>query len=129
MLGGGAIEWKFQCQTTISLSSTEAEYKALSMCATEVVYLKQVLKGFGIEQKPTPVFEDTVGAIKLAENWASTKRTKYIGVHHHYIRELVENKIIKIEYISPEDQPADILTKPVTGQVFGKHKRFILNLN
>ncbi len=40
MLGGGAIQWKSQIQKTVSLSSTEAEYKALSTCVAEVSYLK-----------------------------------------------------------------------------------------
>ncbi len=129
MLGGGVIEWKSQCQGTVSLSSTEAEYKALSQCACEVVHLTQILKDFGIEMKEITIYEDNVGAIKLAENWASTKRTKHIDVRHHYVRELVENKMIEIKHISSENQPADMLTKNLSQATFEKHKRFAMNLD
>ncbi len=129
MLGGGTIEWKSQCQGTVSLSSTEAEYKALSQCASGIVYLIQVLKDLGIEMKTTTIYEDNVGAIKLAENWSSTKRTKHIDVRHHYVRELMEKEIIEIKHVSSENQPADMLTKNVPKATFEKHKRFIMNLN
>ncbi len=118
MLCGGTIEWKSQCQRTVSLSSTKAEYKALSQCASETIYLTQVLKDFGIDMKTTTVYEANLGAIKLAENWASTKRTKHIDVRHHYVRELVEKGIINIKYIRSEEQPADMLTKNLPKATF-----------
>ncbi len=86
MLGGGAIQWKSQLQNTVSLSSSEAEYKALSMCATEISYLKRVLGDMGITQKTVTIYEDNVGAMKLAESWESTKRTKHIDIRYHHIR-------------------------------------------
>ncbi len=129
VLCGGAIEWKSQCQKTVSLSSTEAEYKALSQCASEIIYLTQVLKDLGINMKTITVYEDNVGAINLAENWASTKRTKHIDVRHHYVRELVENGIINIKHISSGEQPADMLTKKLPKTTYEKHRRFIMNLD
>ncbi len=66
MLCGGAIVWKSQCQGTVSLSSTEAEYKALYQCATEITYLIQVLKYFGVNTKTTTGYEDNMGAVRLA---------------------------------------------------------------
>ncbi len=78
--------------------------------------------------KTTTVYEDNLGAIKLAENWASTKRTKNIDVRHHYVRELVEKGIINIKYIRLEEQPADMLTKNLPKATFEKHKRFVMNL-
>ncbi len=77
MLGGGTIQWKSQIQKTVSLSSMEAEYKALSTCAAEVSYLKRILADMGLIQKKVTIYEDNVGDMRLAENWESTRRTKH----------------------------------------------------
>ncbi len=62
MLGGGAIQWKSQLQNTVSLSSSETEYKALSMCAAEISHLKRVRADMGITQNTVTIHEDNVGA-------------------------------------------------------------------
>ncbi len=129
MFGGGAIQWKSQLQSTVSLSSREAEYKALSECAAQVTHLKQLLRDLGITQKKVVINEDNVGAMKLAENWISSKRTKHIDVKYHHIRELVENGEIELKHVRTESQPADILTKNVPKVVFEKHRKFIMNLD
>ncbi len=129
MLAGGAIQWKSQLQSTVSLSSSEAEYKALSACAAEVTYLKQLLKELGIMQKKVVIKEDNVGAMKIAENWMSSKRTKHIDIKYHHVRELVEKGEIEIQHLSTEKQPADMLTKNLPKTTYEKHRRFIMNLD
>ncbi len=54
-----------------------------------------------------------MGAIKLAKNWISSKRSKHIEIKYHHIRELVENGEIQLRHVRTECQPADILTKPI----------------
>ncbi len=76
MLGGGAVQWKSQIQKMVSLSSIEAEYKALPTYAAEVTYLKRIMADMGIVEKKMTIYEDNAGTMKLAENWESTRRTK-----------------------------------------------------
>ncbi len=128
MLGGGAIQWKSKLQDTVSLSSSEAEYKALSTCAAEISYLKRVLSDVGFIQNTVKMYEDNIGAMKLAESWESTRRTKHIDIRFHNIREMIENEEITLKHIKSKDQPADILTKNLPVTTFEKHKRFLMNL-
>ncbi len=123
MLGGGAIQWKSQMQKTVSLSSTDAEYKALSTCAAEVTYLKRIMADMGLIEKKVTIYEDNVGAMKLAENWESTKCTKHIDIRYHHIREMIENEEIEIMHIKSTNQPADAMTKSLPVMAFEKHKR------
>jgi len=50
MLNCAAISWRSKQQATVSLSSAEIEFIGASQCGQEVVYLREILKGFGAEQ-------------------------------------------------------------------------------
>eukprot|EP00961_Rhodomonas_salina_P226567 3063584-Rhodomonas_salina.1 len=53
-LNNAPVSWKAKRQDCVTLSSAEAEYVAASMAGQEVVYLRAMLRGFGLEQrKPT----------------------------------------------------------------------------
>ncbi len=129
MLGNGPIQWKSQLQKTVRLSSSEAEYKALSECAKEVMFLKRILEDLGVEERTVAIYEDNVGAMNIAENNMASKRTKHIDVRYHHIRELVEKGEIEIRHLSTEKQPADMFTKNLPRTIFEKHKRFVMNLD
>ncbi|CAM9438252.1 unnamed protein product [Chrysoparadoxa australica] len=126
MFGGAAVSWKSKLQPTVSLSSSEAEYRALSECGAEVAHLHQVGLDIGLRMEQTPIYEDNTGAISLAENWSSGTRTKHVDVRYHHVREMVESKMVKIKYIRSEEQPADILTKNSSYAGFARHRNFML---
>ncbi len=130
MLGNGPVQWKSQLQKTVSLSSSEAEYKALSDCAKEVMSLKQVMEDLGLKRETVTIYEDNVGAINIAENNMASKRTKHIDVRYHHLRELIENEDIEVKHIRSEEQIADMMTKNETTEIFRKHrKRIMINGN
>ncbi|OWZ17089.1 Retroelement Polyprotein [Phytophthora megakarya] len=80
----------------------------LSLCVQEVVRLRVMLKGMGIEQKEaTRIWEDNHGAIALAKK----ARTKHVDIKHHFTRETVEREMIKADYIDTKHPFADLLTK------------------
>ena len=96
------------------MSTMEAEYVALSDAVREFVYLKRLLNHIGFEKlvkSPRSIFCDNQSAIYLAKNAVFHKRSKHIDVDFHYIRELVKNKCIQIDYLKSECMPADIFTK------------------
>ena len=114
-------------QVPVSLSSTEAEYIALCEAATEIVWLRQLLKDMGFPQESaTTVFEDNMSCIDMAHGSGNHQRTKHINVRYHYTRELVLNNTIKLVHLSTADMIADILTKALPTDQFTKLRNMIL---
>ena len=114
MIGGVPVSWKSKRQQTVALSTAEAEYMALSDASREVTWLRRILLNFNCEQvSPTVVFDDNQGCIALAKNPVEHERTKHIDIRYHFIREMVESKVIDVQYIRSEDMLADLLTKGV----------------
>ena len=74
------------------------------------------------------LFEDNQGAIAIAENLFSGGRTKHTDVRYHFIRELVERKVLNIQYKESSSQHADILTKPLGLEAFARHRSLPMNL-
>ena len=94
------------------LSSTEAKYVAVSEVCTEILFIKQVLEFLGVKiAYPIVVNVDNIGAIYLAKNETMGQRTKHIDVRHHFVREYIEDGIVKIVFIRSEDNMADPFTK------------------
>ena len=121
MLGGGAVSWQAKKQTTVALSSTEAEYAALTQAAKEFLWIRQLLTDL---RRPTYVprilFTDNQGAIALAKNPQYHARTKHIDIQLHFIRQCVNNGQIDLEYCPTEDMIADIMTKALGKEKHGK---------
>ena len=115
MMSGGCNSWKSKKQRTVALSSTEAEYMALSEATQEAIWLKAFLCELGEISSDTAVkiFEDNQGSIALAKNPQYHKRTKHIDIKYHFVREKVEDGQVILEYISTLDMLADIMTKPI----------------
>jgi hypothetical protein len=122
MLGGAAISWSSKKQTSVALSSTEAEYIAAAHATKEVVWLRRLLTELGLNLRPPTVLHvDNQSAIAIARNPEFHDRTKHIEVRHHFLRHKVEGEEIRLEYTPTDDQVADVLTK---GIVHAKHERF-----
>lgn len=110
-LCGSVVSWESSKQKTIALSSSEAEYMSLSEAAKEAIYLKGLLMEITANESCITLFNDNQSAIKLTSNPVFHKRSKHIDVRHHFLRDLVANKTIRVEYLCTEMMPADILTK------------------
>ncbi len=87
LLGGGAVSWLSKKQSTVALSTAEAEYVALSQAAQECVWLRRLLSDLGMDVSPVMILEDNQGAIAIAKNPVDHSRTKHIDIRYHYIRE------------------------------------------
>jgi hypothetical protein len=103
------------------LSSTEAEYIGMCEGAKVISWSRQFLGELGFTQKdPSIIYEDNKSAIHMVEKGNDKGRTKHIDVRYHYIREMVENGEIRVEYLRTEDMIADMLTKPLAKRQFQK---------
>ena len=114
MMANCVVSWVSRRQPTVSLSSTEAEYKASSDCCRQMAWLRHFGEELGDNTSyPTPLCLDNQGNIFLAVNPAVDRRTKHIEIRYHYIREFYERGEMEIYYVASEDQLADPLTKNV----------------
>ncbi|HEV7737689.1 MAG TPA: reverse transcriptase domain-containing protein, partial [Chlamydiales bacterium] len=121
-LGTGSISWRAKKHSAVASSSTEAEYIAADYAAKEASWLRSLLNEIGFSQeKPTNILCDNTGALALTKDASYHARTKHIDVKHHFIRERVENKEVKFEYIPTNEMVADILTKALPKP---KHEKF-----
>ena len=119
LLGGAAISWRSSKQTCVALSTTEAEYDALSAAAQEAVWLQQLTSDLLKKSiRETTILEDN-----QAKNHQVHGRTKHIDRKYHFIRDLVEAGRIKLTYCASEDMVADMLTKGLPIKQFEKLRR------
>ena len=126
---GAPIFWKSRLQKTVSLSSTEAEYYALSEAAKEVKFIIMLLQSIGIEPVlPIIINVDNVGAIFMAENMSATARTRHVDARYHFIREMIVDNLIKVIFVKTDNNDADIFTKNTTQQVYDNHvKKYLVD--
>ena len=102
-------------QPTVSLSSTEAEYRVLTDAAKDIIHFWRLFKELGINTNtPTTLLSDNQSCIKLVKNPVLHARTKHIEIHHHFIQEATDAEEVQIEYVPTQLQLADFLTKPLT---------------
>jgi len=135
MYAGCPIVSKSQLQMEIALSSTESEYTGLSYALREVIPiigLLQEMKSHGIKVHEDgasihcKAFEDNSGALEMATVHKWRPRTKHIATKLHHFRSYVNDGTITVHKIDTADQPADILTKPLSWEAFSKHRKAIL---
>ncbi|KAH9733860.1 Integrase catalytic domain-containing protein [Citrus sinensis] len=112
-LCGGAVSWKSTLQSVVALSTTEAEYIALTVAVKEAIWLKGLVTELGLEQESVTVNCDSSSAIQLSKNPKYHERTKHVDVRMHFIREEIRSGVINVIKIPTEVNPADMLTKPL----------------
>ena len=117
-LASAPVSWKSTLQSTVALSTTEAEYMAITEAVNEAIWLHGLLKELGVGQKQLEVYSDSQSAIHLAKNQVFHARTKHIDVRYHFVREILEEEEIVIRKVPTLENPADMLTKVVTRAKF-----------
>ena len=127
LLNGAPVAWSTQKQPTVALSTQEAEYMSMSAACRELVWLRSLLKELGFpQQHPTKLYVDNKPAIALAKDPVQHKRNKHIDIRHHYVRELIKDKKVSLEWLSTSDMLADFLTKPLGYNKFSKCRNSLM---
>ncbi|KAD6453846.1 hypothetical protein E3N88_08552 [Mikania micrantha] len=127
MLGNGAVSWSSKKQSSVALSSSEAEYIAATSAACQGIWLRRVLDDLGLVQiKPTTLLCDNMSAINLSKNPIMHSRSKHIELKHHFIRDLVKQGLIQLEFCGTNEQLADLMTKAVTKEKFVYFRRQVV---
>ena len=114
MNSGSAVSWRSKKQTSVALSTAEAEYIALSSATQEAMWLRQLFVNLDKDYEmsvPTTIYEDNQSTICMTKNNQSHGRSKHVDIKYHFVREQVERQTINIMYCKSEEMTADIFTK------------------
>jgi ribosomal protein S12 methylthiotransferase accessory factor YcaO len=109
-------------QSVVALSSTDAEYVALSEAGREACWLRSLYHELGYDQaKLTQIRCDNNGAIAMARNPQFHKRAKHIDIRWHWIRDQVQEGTIDVQSCRDPEQTANVLTKALARPKHRKH--------
>ncbi|GJY49219.1 retrovirus-related pol polyprotein from transposon TNT 1-94 [Tanacetum coccineum] len=112
------VSWSSKKQTSTSISSTEAEYIAMSGCYAQILWMRSQLSDYGFAYNRIPLYYDNKSAIALCCNNVQHSRSKHIDIRHHFIREQVEKGVVELYFVRTEYQLADIFTKALPRERF-----------
>jgi hypothetical protein len=105
------VSWQSKRQPTVAASTTEAEYMAAASAIKEALWLRKLLSDLQLGSGTISIFADNQSAIKLLRNPIITGRAKHIDVMHHFARERLLRKEVRVSYISTDAMLADVFTK------------------
>ncbi|XP_042065307.1 uncharacterized mitochondrial protein AtMg00810-like [Salvia splendens] len=118
-VGGNLVTWRSKKQKVVALSSAEAEFRGIKSGLTEVLWLKRLMTELELKStQPCRLLCDNKAAISISENPVQHDRTKHVEVDRHFIKDIIDAKIVELPYVKSEDQLADILTKAVNSNSF-----------
>jgi len=125
ILAGAPVTWHACKQRTVSLSSMESEYKALSLAVRDTIWVRSLLQEVEFMPVASPasvIYCDSQAAMAHAISYVERLRTKHVEVVHHFVRERVRDGTFIPKFVRTVDNLADCLTKPLSGT---QHRRLI----
>lgn len=122
-IGSGAVSWSSKKQSTVALSSTEAEYIASVASGKEILWMQTLLKELHFQIKgASPVFVDNQSALATIMNPEHHGRMKHLDISIHWIREVVRKRQIDPSFLPSEENTADVLTKALPCLLIERHR-------
>ena len=98
----------------MALSRAEAEYVIACLSSCEELWLRKLLSDlFDIQMDATFIYYDNQSCVKLSENPVFHDKSKHIEIKYHYIRDMVQRGVVKLQYVATDEQIGDVLTKPL----------------
>jgi len=106
------VSWFNKKQIYVSLSTTEAEYIAAGSSCSQLVWMKQMLEEYDVKQDVLTLYGDNLSFINISKNPIQHSKTKHIDIRHHFIKDLVEEKVVTLEHVTTEEQLLTFSLKP-----------------
>lgn len=125
-LGSNTVNWESRKQRCVAMSSTEAEYLAISDACKDILFIKQFWFEIMNRNIVCKLFNDNQSAQKILKSIQCHKRTKHIDIRYHFVRDLISKNCISVSYMPTTKMIADILTKALSSC---KHNEFRFHLN
>ncbi|GJT62508.1 retrovirus-related pol polyprotein from transposon TNT 1-94 [Tanacetum coccineum] len=110
-LGDRLVSWSSKRHKSVVISSTKAEYIAMSGCCAQILWMRSRLTNYDLGFNKIPMYCDNKSAIALSCNNVQHSRSNHIDIRFHFIKEHVKNWVIELYFVNTEYQLADIYTK------------------
>ncbi|GKB30720.1 hypothetical protein Tco_0870121 [Tanacetum coccineum] len=110
-LGDKLASWTSKKQKSTAISTTKAKYITTSGCCAQILWMRSQLTGYGFAFNNIPLYCDNKSVIALCCHNVRHYRSKHIDIHHHFIREQLENGVVELYFVTMDYQLADIFTK------------------
>nr|GEZ02207.1 retrovirus-related Pol polyprotein from transposon TNT 1-94 [Tanacetum cinerariifolium]GEZ02622.1 retrovirus-related Pol polyprotein from transposon TNT 1-94 [Tanacetum cinerariifolium] len=117
------VSWSSKRQKSTAISSTEAEYIALSGCCAQVLWMRSQLTDYGIGFNKIPMYCDNKSTISLCCNNVQHSRSKHIDIRFHFIKDKVKNRLVELYFVNTKYQLADIFSK----SIYRERIEFLIN--
>ncbi|GFY15399.1 retrovirus-related Pol polyprotein from transposon TNT 1-94 [Trichonephila clavipes] len=114
LLGNSLILWKCRKQKSVSLSTCEAELFSISEICKDIIWTVNLLTELKCEQfinNAVTLNSDSQAAIQWIKGTRSSNKSRHMNLRFHFIKDLIEDTVIKLEYVQTEFLIADFLTK------------------
>ena len=125
-IGGGAVNWKNKKQTSVALSTAEAEYAALASTAQKALWLKHLLADLNTEPLGLMViYEDNQSSIAMTKSPQFHGCSKHISIKYYFMQDVVMDGTVEVKYCPTQEMIADMLTKGLLKNSFIKLRNMI----
>lgn len=111
---GNLVSWMSKKQSTVALSTAEAEYVAAALTVSEMIYIRGVLQDLNCDNEMCYLYIDNQSTIKMIESYENSKRSKHIDIKVHFIKDVVNKNLVKLKYVQSNENRADVLTKSLS---------------
>jgi len=119
VMGNSAVYSKSTKQKCVALSSTESEIISQCDAATYVQWLTVLLQDLHLDQSPPiSLCQDNTSAVHMVTNGITFRKGKHITIKTHFVKSLLDNGVLKFEYVPSENMIADLHTKPMATPAF-----------
>jgi hypothetical protein len=126
-LNGDVVSWQSKKQSTVALSTCEAELYAEASCIQEMMWLQNLLEEISINvEKPSTIWQDNQSTIHISKHGIIREKTKHVRVKYHFISEKIDQNLIEVKYIQTDKQQADILTKGLNKDLFTRIRKELM---
>lgn len=126
IFNGALIAWASRKQTSVALSSTEAEFVAFAEALRELIWTERMLNDFDEKvEAPIKMYEDNQGCIKLLNDRTCHQRVKHIDIKYKFVHDHIAAKNVAAVYCPTDNMIADMLTKPLDGPKLARHDKTI----
>jgi hypothetical protein len=129
LFGGGPIYVNSRKQKIVTKSSWEAEVVAASDSGTQILWVVRLLQELGLGNAKAILYQDNQGAATCLEKGGSTApASRHVSIRYFWLRDVIEEGLVSVEWIPTEKMVADGLTKPLQGSKFNEFRRALNNM-
>jgi len=119
--------YKTKFQSTVALSSTEAEFIAACKAAKVILYIRSILDDVNVRQDTaTTLYEDNQGALRMVKSGQPTKRTRHMDTKHFALQQWVDQDLLSLRRINTADNESDLMTKNLGRSLFYRHMEYLM---